>query len=81
MPTLQLRGVPADLMSRLTAYASRVGLGRAGAAVLLLNAALSTNDQRRAAGRARAAQPSAHAARVAGAHAANAARAAKAGAR
>jgi hypothetical protein len=59
--------LPADLRARLIPYAARVGLSRAEAALRLLVAALDAHDRRVAGGKARAAQPSAQAARLKGA--------------
>lgn len=50
-----LRGLPADLMARLTAYADRVGLGRAAAAERLMDAGLRAHERAVTAGQARAA--------------------------
>lgn len=67
MPTLMLRGLPLALMARLSAYAARVGLGRADAAAALITSALDAHDRRVAGGKARAAQPDAQEARQRGA--------------
>lgn len=60
---LALRGLSPALMARLTAYAARVGLGRAEAVVRLLASALDAHDKRVAGGKARAALPDAQDAR------------------
>jgi hypothetical protein len=55
MPTLRISGLPAALAARLTAYAARVGLGRAEAAVSLIDAGLRAHERAVKAGEARAA--------------------------
>ena len=54
MPTLMLRGLPPALMSRLSAYAARVGLGRAEAAARLIDAGLRASERASVAGKLRA---------------------------
>lgn len=53
MPTIMLRGLPADLVARLRAYAERKGLGQHEAAVTLLDAGLRAHERAVTAGQIR----------------------------
>lgn len=48
MPSLMLRGLPADLLRRLRAYADRKGLGQREAAIAWLEAGERALDDREA---------------------------------